>query len=134
MPSNIALQIERKYNGVINCLKNSKSNPKSFETTINNLYKMTRISSTDNYNFFKLALENNRPDLVSVLLQIKKNKTNSYFDDSDFDDFEEENLIYNYIFSNICTKKSNYLNTFLNSKWIDQVDALCIYEILINVN
>jgi len=131
MPPNIALQIERQYNGVINCIKNSKSNPKSFETTINNLYKITRISSTDNYNFFKLALENNRPDLVSVLLQIKKNKINSYFGDSDSDDFEREQNIYNDIFSTICSRKSNYLNTFLNSKWIDQVDDLCIYEILI---
>jgi hypothetical protein len=118
MPTNIDLKIERQYNGVINCLTNSKSNPKSLETTLNNLKKIFKISNKDYYNFYKLALKNNRPELVIILLKVINNINIPL---RTFDD----------IFYTICTKKSQYLKDFLNSNWIDLVDIKEIYDILI---
>jgi hypothetical protein len=136
MPQNIDLQIERQYNGVINCIQNSKCNPKSLQTTINNLSRLIKISPNDNYTFFKLALKNNRPDLVIILLKIRQNLNYSddsdYFDDSDdsYSSKEIKDTTCSNIFKNICTKKSSYLNDFLNSNWINKVDIKEIYDIL----
>jgi len=118
MPPNVDLKIERQYNGVINCLTNSKSNPKSLETTLNNLKEIFKISNKDYYNFYKLALKNNRPELVIILLKVINNINIPL---RTFDD----------IFYTICTKKSQYLKDFLNSNWINLVDIREIYDILI---
>ena len=118
MPININLKIERQYNGVINCINNLGSNPKSLETTLNNLKDIFKISNRDYYYFYKLALQNDRPDLAIILLRVINN-------------INIPLRTYDDIFYTICTKKSQYLKDFLNSSWIDLVDIGEIYDILI---
>jgi hypothetical protein len=132
MPPNLALQIERQYNGIINCIENSKSNPKSFETSLKNYKSLTKIQLRDFSIFFKLALQNNRADIVSILMNINK-KNNNFVDDNDEDSDEDPPKIniYNDIFLTICRKRSLFLKYFLNSDWINHVDISCVYEILI---
>jgi hypothetical protein len=117
MPPNVNLKIDRQYNGVINCINNSGSNPKSLETTLNNLKDIFKISNKDYYNFYKLALKNNRPELAITLLKVINN-------------INIPLRTYDDIFYTICTKKSQYLKDFLNSNWIDLVDIRKIYDIL----
>ena len=50
MPASIELQIARQYNGVINCILNSKSDPKSFDTSLINLKTIIKISDNDYYS------------------------------------------------------------------------------------
>jgi len=131
MPPNLALQIERQYNGIINCIQNAKSNPKSFETSLKNYKSLTKIQLRDFSIFFKLALKNNRADIVSILMNANK-KNNNFIDDDDEDSDEDhpKKNIYNDIFIAICSKRSLFLKYFLNSDWINYVDISCIYEIL----
>ena len=70
MPASIELQIARQYNGVINCILNSKSHPKSFDTSLINLKTIIKISENDYYKFFTLALDNNRLDIIVVLFKV----------------------------------------------------------------
>jgi len=135
MPPNLALQIERQYNGIINCIQNAKSNPKSFETSLKNYKLLTKIQLKDFSTFFKLALQNNRADIVSILMNT--NKKNNNFIDDNFDDYNDDSddesskiNIYNDIFMAICSKRSSFLKYFLNSDWINHVDISYVYEIL----
>jgi len=121
MPLKIEVLINRQYDGVINCINNSGCNPKSLETTLINLKANYKITNDDYYNFYKLAIENNRADLVYSLLKVMNKivKIDMY-----------ENKIYNIIFNSICRKKSIYLINFLNTNWIDKVNIEVIYKIL----
>jgi hypothetical protein len=130
MPPNLALQIERQYNGIINCIQNAKSNPKSFETSLKNFKLLTKIQLKDFSTFFRLALQNNRADIVSIIMNVNK-KNNNFADNSDNSDDESYKInIYNDIFIAICNKRSSFLKYFLNSDWINKVDISYIYEIL----
>jgi hypothetical protein len=121
MSSNIDLQIKRHYNGVINCINNAGCNPKSLETTLFNLKDFYKITNDDYFNFYNLAVNNNRADLVFSLLKVMNKIVKIDVN---------ENAIYNIIFNSICRKKSNYLRHFLNTDWIDKVNIEIIYKIL----
>jgi len=117
MPASIELQIARQYNGVINCILNSKSDPKSFDTSLINLKTIIKISDNDYYKFFTLALDNNRLDIIVVLFKI-------------MNIYQKYGTIYDNIFMTACKYKSKYLNNILNCDWFHLIDWVCIHKIL----